>query len=210
MAQTPQYEARARGVARLLQGRNILNVCGELNTLAHHEHAFTLGLNQNAFGAAYYASALIHLIRGGAEMEMRWTATSKRWDGVDDTYGLMSINGEPTPACLAKELFAQHVRHGDWIRFPERKDGAADVDAIISWNDEGRRSGVFVNTTSERRALTVADWDDTLEACGTLLRADAGTGNRVASGPFDGTIRLDGYGIAVVTNAAVATEKAEF
>ena len=39
MAQTPQYEARARGVARLLHGRDILNVCGELNTVAHHEHA---------------------------------------------------------------------------------------------------------------------------------------------------------------------------
>jgi hypothetical protein len=206
MAQTPQYEARARGVARLLQGRDILNVCGELNTLAHHEHAFTLGLNQNAFGAAYYASALIHLIRGGAEMEMRWTATSKRWDGVDDTYGLMSIDGEPTIACLAKELFAQHVRYGDWIRFPVCEGDAVGVDAIVAWNDEGRRSGVFVNTTSERKDLTVADWDATLDACETLLRLDAGTGKRIASGPFDGTIRLDGYGLAVVTNAAVATE----
>ena len=26
----------------------------------------------------------------------------------------MSISGEPTPACLAKQLFAQHVRFGDW------------------------------------------------------------------------------------------------
>ena len=78
MAQTPQYEARAQGVARLLHGRDILNVCGELNTVAHHEQAFTLGLNQNAFGGAYYASALIHLIRGGADLEMRWTATSKQ------------------------------------------------------------------------------------------------------------------------------------
>ena len=39
---------------------------------------------------------------------------------VDDTYGLMSIDGEPTPACLAKQLFAQHVRYGDCIRFPAR------------------------------------------------------------------------------------------
>ena len=120
MAQTPQYEARARGVGRLLQGRDILNVCGELNTVAHHEHAYTLGLNQNTFGAAYYASALIHLIRGGADLEMRWTAISKKldWGARDDAYGLMSIAGEPTPACLAKQMFAQHVRFGDLVRFP--------------------------------------------------------------------------------------------
>ncbi len=76
MAQTPEYEARARGVARLLEGRDILNVCGELNTMSHHEQYYTLGLNQNVFGAAYYASALIHLLRGGADLEMRWTATA--------------------------------------------------------------------------------------------------------------------------------------
>jgi hypothetical protein len=210
MAQTPQYEARARGVARLLHGRDILNVCGELNTVAHHENAFTLGLNQNAFGAAFYASALIHLIRGGADMEMRWTATSKRWKSVDDTYGLMSINGEPTPACLAKELFAQHVRYGDWIRFPARSLGAPDVDAIVAWHDSGRRSGVFVNASPKSRDLIVSDWDEGLHDCSTVLCVDAGTGNRVAGARFDGTIRIDGYGVAVVTNDVDGTEIAEF
>jgi hypothetical protein len=209
MAQTPQYEARARGVARLLAGRDIRNFCGELNAVAHHENAFTLGLNQNAFGAAYYASALIHLIRGGAELEMRWTATSKRWDAIDDAYGLISIDGAPTPACLAKQLFAQHVRFGDWVRFPCRRPGAPDVDAIVAWNDEGRRSGVFVNTAPKRRDLTVSDWDAALEGCVRVLRVDAGTGNRIAGGQFDGTVRLDGYGIAVVTNSATATEMGE-
>ena len=54
---------------------------------------------------------------------MRWTAISKKldWGDRDDAYGLMSISGEPTPACLAKQLFAQHVRYGDWIRFPSRR-----------------------------------------------------------------------------------------
>lgn len=53
MTHTPEYESRARGVARLLKGRDILNVCGELNAISHHEKYYTLGLNQNAFGAAY-------------------------------------------------------------------------------------------------------------------------------------------------------------
>ena len=52
-----------------------------------------------------------------------------------DTYGLMSIDGEPTPACLAKQLFAQHVRYGDCIRFPARN--APDVDSIVAWDDDG-------------------------------------------------------------------------
>ena len=176
--------------------------------MAHHEHSYTLGLNQNAFGAAYYASALIHLIRGGADLEMRWTATSKQldWGARDDSYGLMSINGEPTPACLAKQLFAQHVRYGDWIRFPCRRLEAPDVDAVVAWDDNGRRSGVFVNTAAKPRVLTVSDWDDGLQACGAVLRVDTSTGDRVAREPFDGTVRLDGYGVAVVTNAATDTE----
>jgi len=201
MAQTPDYEARARGVARLLKDRNILNVCGELNTVSHHEQYYTLGLNQNAFGAAYYASALIHLIRGGADLEMRWTATAH-----DDAYGLMTKNGDPTPVCLAKQLFAQHVRYGDWVRFPVRPLDAPDIDAVVAWNDGGRQSGVFVNTASQPRVLTISHWDDGLAACGEVLRVDASTGDRVAREPFGGTVRLNGYGIAVVTNAGKDTE----
>jgi len=204
MAQTPDYEARARGVARLLYGRDILNFCGELNTIAHHEDRYTLGLNQNVFGAAYYASALIHLLRGGAELEMRWTATSMRWtaDGEDDSYGLMNIDGDPTPACLAKQLFAQHVRYGDWVRFPLYRPENPDVDAVVAWGDNGRRSGVFVHITGGPRVVTVADWDDELLECGTVLRIDGRTGGRVVRELFDGTIRFDGYGVAVVSNAA--------
>jgi hypothetical protein len=199
IAQTPQYAARAHGVARLLHGRDILNVCGELNTVAHHEYAFTQGLNQNTFGAAYYASALIQLIRGGADLEMRWTATSKRWASADDAYGLMSIDGEPTPACLAKQLFAQHVKYGDRIRFPE--PFAPDIDSIVAWDGQGRRSGVFVNTTARPCELAGAAWDKGLDACRELLWLDGGTGGRLARAPYDGSIRLNGYGIAVATTA---------
>jgi hypothetical protein len=201
MAQTPQYEARARGVGRLLQGRDVLNVCGELNTIAHHEIAYTLGLNQNTFGAAYYLSALIHLIRGGADLEMRWTATSTKldWGARDDAYGLMSIAGEPTPACLAKQVFAQHVRFGDIVRFPAPAQ-AAEVDAIVASNT-GRLSAVFVNTTSTRRVVSPCDWDEGLAECREVLRLDASTGNRVVRERFDGTITLQGYGIAVATTA---------
>jgi len=202
MAQTPSYEARARGVARLLKDRDILNVCGELNAMAHHEQYYTLGLNQNAFGAAYYVSALIHLIRGGADLEMRWTGTAHE----RDAYGLMTMDGKPTPAGLAKQIFVQHVRHGDFVRFPPHRADAPHVDAIVAWNGSGRRSGVFVNTGSGPSQLTASEWDADLSACEDILRVDASTGDRVVREPFSGTVRLNGYGMAVVTNAAKDTE----
>jgi len=201
MAQTPAYEANARGVGRLIGGRKILNVCGELNAMSHHEQYYTLGLNQNAFGGAYYCSALIGLIRGGAELEMRWTATIHT-----DAYGLVAMNGDPTPAGLAKQIFAQHVRHGDLIRFPRNRLGATDVDAIFSDGEDGRRSGVFVNMSSNPETLDAAEWDDALKTCGDILLVDTGTGNSVMRLPFDGKIRFNGYGVAVVTNRADATE----
>ena len=197
MAQTPQYETRARAVARILAGRNILNVCGELNTVVHHDHHFVGGLNQNAFGAAYYASALIHLIRGGADLEMRWTATAH-----DDAYGLITMQGEATPACLAKQLFARHVRFGDWVSFPDLLPDNPDVEAVVVWGDDGRRSGVFVNTGPQPRAFMTADWVSGPKDCRQVLRLDAGTGGRLVREPFDGTVTLEGYGIAVASNAA--------
>jgi hypothetical protein len=202
MTHTPEYESRARGVARLLRGRDILNVCGEINTISHHEKYYTLGLNQNVFGAAYYASALIHLIRGGADLEMRWTATANG----NDAYGLMTMAGEPMPACLAKQLFAQHVRYGDWLSFPDYRPGTPSVDAVVAWSGCGRRSGVFVNTGSEHCLLTVSEWDDSLMACRELARLDESTGDRVVSEPFRGTITLNGYGVAVVSNVAAEVD----
>ena len=198
MAQTSVYEATARSVGHLLNGRGIANFCGELNAISHHEQYYTLGLNQNAFGGAYYASALINLIRGGAELEMRWTATAHE----HDAYGLVGMDGAPKPACLAKQIFAEHVRFGDWVRFPVGPAGAAEADAIVAWDESGRYSGVFVNTSARPLELTPCAWDAGLSACETVLRVDGATGERIARDAFDGRIRIEGYGVAVVTNAA--------
>jgi hypothetical protein len=198
MAQTPVYESHARSVARLLEGRDIGNFCGELNAISHHELYYTLGLNQNAFGGAYYASALINLIRGGAELEMRWTATCHE----NDAYGLIGMDGAPTPACLAKQLVAQHVRYGDFVCFPAAPSAMPHVDAIVAWDGTtGRRSGVFVNGSARPLELAPCEWDAGLSSCEAVLRLDAGTGGRIARRPFDGRIRIEGYGVAVVTTA---------
>jgi hypothetical protein len=201
ISHTPQYEARARGIAKLIEGRGIENICGELNAIAHHERDFTLGLNQDAFGAAYYASALIHLIRGGAELEMRWTATCRRVGTSDDAYGLMTVEGTPTAAGLAKQIFAQHVRCGDWVRAPLRTD-RPNLDVIFSWNDEGGRSAVFVNTSAAPRQVDPADWGSGFESCTEVLRIDESTGVEVKRERFGGKIGLNGYGLAVLTNIA--------
>ncbi len=45
-----------------------------------------------------------------------------------------------------------------------------------------------------------------MSASEEILRVDASTGDRVVREPFSGTVRLNGYGMAVVTNAANDTE----
>src|SRR5262249_33248604 len=114
MARVSEYETRARAVGRMLKGRDILNVCGELNAHAHHEPRVSRAYNQTAFGAAYYAAALIHLMRGGADLEL-WKS------GSDDggPYGLIDGEAKPTPVFAARRLCAEHIRFGDHLRFLE-------------------------------------------------------------------------------------------
>src|SRR5262249_36237287 len=90
---------------------------------------------------------------------------------------------------------------GDWVSFPDRRPDQPDIDAVMAWSDAGRVSGVFVNTGPRLQALAAADWDAELAGCGEVLRLDSGSGDRIVREPFDGTVRLDGYGIAVVSNA---------
>lgn len=200
LAQTPIYETRSRGVARLLEGREVLNVCGELNTMSHHEHYYTLGHNQNVLGAAYYASALIHLIRGGADLELRWTATAH-----SDAYGLIYMDGKPSPAALAKQLFAQHVRFGDEVSFPANRIDTPGLDVIVSRNDGGRISAVFVNTSRSPITLAPRSFDTALERCDSLFRLDATTSDRVIAEKLSGQFTLNGYGIGVITSAGSNT-----
>src|SRR5262249_3649631 len=131
---------------------------------------------------------------------MRWTATAH-----NDAYGIMTMEGVPTAACLGKELFAQHVRHGDWVTFPGRHADQPDIDAIVARSEDatggGRLSGVFVNTGAKAQTLAVRDWEQGLQCCREVLRLDTSTGDRIVREPFDGAVRLEGYGIAVASTA---------
>jgi hypothetical protein len=205
MARTPQYEARARSVARLIADRGIMNVCGELNTIAHHEQEFTGGLNRDIFAAAYYASAILNLMRGGADLEMRWTATSKYWFGREDAYGLLSKDGVATPPALAKQVIAQHVRHGDAIRFPDPGPELVGIDSVIARDGNGRNSAVLVNTLPHSRTVDLMRLAPEVEAGGDLLLLDGGTRGAVRRGSAAGTVRIDGYGLAIVSDDARGT-----
>src|SRR5262249_61893881 len=138
LARVSEYESRARAVARMLRGRGVLNVCGELNAHAHHEPRVSRAYNQTVFGAAYYASALVHLMRGGADLELLKA-------GTDDAgpYGLMDSAAETNSVFEAKRLCARHVRRGDLVRFPEARAGHG-VDIVAADGEGGRRSVLVV------------------------------------------------------------------
>ena len=65
---------------------------------------------------------------------------------------------------------------------------------------------MFVNTGTGRRLLSASEWDDGLLAGRYVFRLDSSTGDRVVRESFSGTVRLDGYGVAVVINAATDVE----
>jgi hypothetical protein len=103
-------------------------------------------------------------------------------------------------------LFAQLVRFGDRVRFPAYDAGCPNVDALVASGDDGRLTGVFVNTGREPLVVRTAEWDDGLSGCRQLYKVDIGTGNKVVKEPFSGTLRLDGYGVAVVSNDVIVPE----
>ncbi len=195
MSQVPDYEFRARAIARVLHQRDILNICGELNCHSHYETPVREHFNYTLFAAAYYVDSLLYLMRAGADAEMFWT-------GTEDCggYGMMDKHGRPRPTFYAKALCAQHVRHGDWISFPALQNPNGGVDAVISRGDDGRISGLFVNLEDTSATYEVSAFDLRLAGCRWLLKIDGETRNCISIGCCDGTLSMAGYGVAVVTN----------
>lgn len=201
MFQTPEYEANTRAVRQVVNGRGILNMCTELNAHSHHEPRVSAPFNQTIFGAAYYASALLYLIRGGADAELFSTIT-------DDAgrYGMLDSSGTPTPVFHAKKLCAQALRYGDRVAFPA--DGGQGLEVAVAWGEDGRRSALLVHIRDEVASYKAAEWAEKLSGCRTLLKLDRGTGNRILTRPWDGRISFEGYGVAVVTTEAPETDVA--
>jgi hypothetical protein len=201
MSVTPEYAARARAIGRLLRGRDILNICGELNCHSHYWTEVRQRFNYSVFGATFYTSALLHLIRGGVDAEMYWTATEE-----SGGYGMLDKEGNPRPAFHAKRLCTRYLRPGDLVSFPTLEHDFDALDIAVAKGHNGRRSAIFVHRQGRAaiyavRALTgLASLDDGAVPL-HLLKIDEATGNQVVGAPFDGTLSFDGYGVAVVTNS---------
>jgi hypothetical protein len=201
VAQTTEYEIRARAIARILGERDILNICGELNAHSHVGTDVRVRFNHSIVGATFYASALLYLMRAGVDAEMFWIGTEQ-----SGGYGLMGRHGEPKPAFHAKRLIARHVRYGDRISFPVQDQRAAEVNVIVSRGDDGRRSAVLVHLQDVPAVYRISELAPGLEDCHALLKLDRGTAHQVEQARFDGIVAFEGFGVAVVTNAASTAE----
>src|SRR5262249_8970957 len=142
---------RAETIGRLIHGRDILNVCNQVNVHAHHEPRVSRRFNQTLFGAAYYASALLQLMRAGADAEMFWMSTD-----AGGPYGLGAEAANPTPVFPEKRLCTQYLRYGDWRRFTPCRPGQA-VDVVSARGAEGRQSTLIVHRGEGLARYAVAD-----------------------------------------------------
>src|SRR5262249_9192842 len=134
-SQALDYQFRARAIGQQVHGRNILNICGELNCHSHYTAPVRQRFNFSIFGATFYIAALLNLMRGGADAEMFWVGTES-----SGGYGMLDDRGEPKPVFHAKKLCAQHIRYGDAISFPSWDQGVIPFDAVIARGDGGRLS----------------------------------------------------------------------
>jgi hypothetical protein len=194
LSRTPEYEVRARAAGRLLRGRRILNICSELNAHSHYEIGVAGAYNQTLFGATYYGSALIHLMRGGADAEMFSGGIA-----AGDPYGILDPSGAPTPAYYAKLLCSRNIRFGDRLFFaPQRRNSFLDWVAGI--HPDGSCSAFLVNHSAQPVTYSPPDLPDGPEwQC--LLKLDQPGASCPTAAPYDGQIAFQGYGVAVLSTA---------
>jgi len=192
MGRAADYQTRARAVSRLLRGRGILNVCGQWNAHSHHESRVSGRFNHSLFGAAYSASGLLHLIRGGADLEIAATRTAET-----GPYGALDPDRPASPSFLARALLARFVRPGDRVRFPHSPRG---LQVALVCGDGGRQSAVLVHLRDETAAFPLEEFSPRSGV--TLLKIDGSGGGEISESPFDGRVAFQGYGVVVVGSGA--------
>jgi hypothetical protein len=176
-----------------VQGRDILNICGELNTHSHYTEQVRSKFNHSIFGATFYVAALLQLMRTDVYAEMFWTGNE-----TGGGYGMMNRHGDPWPVYHAKKLCAQHVRTGDWISFPIDDKVVSGVD-VVQARGKGRHSALIVHLEDTAAEYGIGELTSVPAEYSQLLKLDVTTGGSVASRPFDGKVSFSGYGVAVVT-----------
>jgi hypothetical protein len=200
MSKTAEYGVRARAIGQMLEGRDIENICGELNAHSHYTTPVRERFNHSVFGATFYTSSLLHLLRAGVDVEMFWTGTED-----EGGYGMMTSRGEPHPSFHAKRLLAQHVRHGDTLSFPDLMPNGRPLDYVVARGDDGQTSGLLVHLAEEPATYDLGALDPRLAPLSAALRIDERTGNQVVVSKCNGSVTFDGYGIAVVTSTPASS-----
>jgi hypothetical protein len=188
MSRSAEYETRSRAVGRMLKGRGILNICGEINAHSDHYASATAPLNRTEFGAAYYGSSLIHLMRGGADVEMLCSAAP----GV-------------TPQHLAKQLCARFIRAGDDLAFPELLNARGRADIVIATGPDRQLSAFLAHRRDEPFTLSLRD-ASILEQCRHTFKIDTTTDGKIVEGRFDDAFRMGGYGVAVLAGREATSQ----
>ena len=191
LSRTGEYWSRAQAVGVLLEGRGILNLCSELNAHAHNDPAISSRFNQGPLGAAYYGSALIDLMRGGADGEFLWAGACDR-----GPYGALDAGGRTTPTYEAKKLIARNVRFGDVVSFPLDRDPVPDFDAVVASDEARRKVAVLVYRGSAARKLELERWP---ELAG-FSQVSSVSGDQVRSDRLRGTLSFGAYGVALLHN----------
>jgi hypothetical protein len=197
-----EYQNRARAIGQLLEGRGMLNICGELNCHSHYTEPVRARFNHSIFGATYYISALLQLIRAQVDAEMFWVGTEDAGG-----YGMMNKHGDPWPAFHAKKLCAQYIRYGDWISFPMWEATRTPLDAVVARSDDGRFSALLVHREERVASYFVSELDSRLGDCHILLKIDEGTGNRIVATACTDKVTFEGYGVAVLTNKVLQRDE---
>jgi Glycosyl hydrolases family 39 len=189
-----EYGNRARVIRRMLEGRDILNICGELNCHSHYTQPVRERFNYSVFAATFYTSALLQLMRHSVDAEMYWV-------GTEDSggYGMLNRHGNPWPSFYAKKLCTQHVRYGDSISFPTGESGDGRVDVVVACDGQVPPSVLIVHQQEESASYDLGQLVPRLTGLRSMAKIDACSGGQIVESPFDGTIHFDGFGVAAIT-----------
>jgi hypothetical protein len=192
-SRTLEYETRSRAIGTAIGERNILNICSGLNAHADHRAEISGPYNQSAVGAAYYAAALLNLLRGGADGEFLWMGFDSR-----DRYGALSSSGEPTYLYQAKLLVSQHVPYGSQLTFLEHGEGSQLMVVRVEGED-GVRAIIAVHLEDKIAEYRFAGVEKWLSESSHISRCDRGTGNQIAESKYEGAWSFQGSGVLVMT-----------
>jgi hypothetical protein len=190
-----EYGNRARVIGQMLEGRQMLNICGELNCHSHYTQPVRERFNYSVFAATFYISALLQLMRQGVDAEMYWVGTE-----AQGGYGMMNEQGDPWPSFYAKKLCAEHVRYGDSISFPTGQSGNGSIDVVVARGEVSRCSALVVHQKEEAASYDLAKLVPDIKGLRTALKIDEGSNNQLVKTGYDGRIHFDGFGVAAVTN----------